>query len=138
MTTRDPGASDVLTHGFERRPRLTAFSARSPAASITCGVDVFVQLVIAAITTWPSATSMGASLSRCAVTVRNDVPAPLFREADASACLKPDLVSDNDTRSWGRDGPARLGSTVDRSSTTNSENTGSVSALRWKRPCSLA
>ena len=34
-------------------PRSTAFFATSPAASITLGFDVFVQLVMAAITTSP-------------------------------------------------------------------------------------
>ena len=54
MTTRDPGASDVLTHGLERRPRSTAFLATSPAATMTWGFDVLVQLVMAAMTTSPS------------------------------------------------------------------------------------
>src|SRR3546814_1552107 len=49
----DPGDKEVLTHGFTLRPRSTAFLARRPAASITDGLDVLVQLVIAAMTTWP-------------------------------------------------------------------------------------
>ena len=49
----DPGARLVFTHGFDFSPRSTAFFATSPAASITDGFDVFVQLVIAAITTAP-------------------------------------------------------------------------------------
>ena len=53
VTTREPGASDVLTHGLVSRPASTAFFASRPAASITAGFDVFVQLVIAAITTEP-------------------------------------------------------------------------------------
>src|SRR5919107_1871213 len=53
MTTLDPGASEVLTHGLEARPRSTALRASSPAASITDGLEVLVQLVMAAITTWP-------------------------------------------------------------------------------------
>ena len=53
MTTFDPGASDVLTHGLTVRPRCTALRANRPAPSITDGFEVFVQLVIAAITTWP-------------------------------------------------------------------------------------
>src|SRR3546814_6452297 len=43
----DPGDKEVLTHGFTLRPRSTAFLARRPAASITDGLDVLVQLVIA-------------------------------------------------------------------------------------------
>jgi hypothetical protein len=42
-----------LTHGFEVRPFAIAFCARRPAAMSTDGFDVFVQLVIAAITTEP-------------------------------------------------------------------------------------
>src|SRR5437879_12117289 len=53
MTTFDPGASLVLTQGWDRRPRSTAFFASRPAAIITEGLDVLVQLVMAAITTDP-------------------------------------------------------------------------------------
>ena len=55
VTTFEPGASDVFTQGFTVRPRSTAFLATSPAPSITAGLEVFVQDVIAAITTspWP-------------------------------------------------------------------------------------
>src|SRR5918998_1113676 len=53
MTTLDPGAREVLTHGWEVRPRSTALRARSPAASITDGLEVLVQEVMAAMTTWP-------------------------------------------------------------------------------------
>jgi hypothetical protein len=41
-----------------RNPRATALRARIPAATITDGFDVFVQLVIAAITTCPWASSV--------------------------------------------------------------------------------
>ena len=61
MTTRDPGASDVFTQGFGRSPRSTARAASRPAATITWGFEVFVQLVMAAITTWPSSMSLGLS-----------------------------------------------------------------------------
>ena len=50
MTTFEPGARLVLTHGLLRRPRSTSFWAISAAATITDGLDVLVQLVIAAIT----------------------------------------------------------------------------------------
>ncbi len=53
MTTREPGARLVFTHGLRVRPRSTAFFASSPAPIITAGLDVFVQEVIAAITTTP-------------------------------------------------------------------------------------
>ena len=53
MTTREPGASEVLTHGLLLSPRATAFCASNPAAIMTDGLDVFVQLVMAAMTTSP-------------------------------------------------------------------------------------
>src|SRR6266498_3396569 len=53
MTTLEPGASEVLTHGLDWSPRSAAFLASSPAAIITEGLEVLVQLVIAAITTCP-------------------------------------------------------------------------------------
>ena len=53
MTARDPGASEVFTHGFVSRPRATALRASSPAATMTVGLLVFVHEVIAAITTEP-------------------------------------------------------------------------------------
>ena len=42
-----------MTHGLRVRPFSTAFFATRPAPIITLGFDVFVQLVIAAITTEP-------------------------------------------------------------------------------------
>src|SRR5262245_43173116 len=54
VTTFDPGARLVFTHGCRVKPRSTAFLASRPAPIMTLGLDVFVQLVIAAITTAPS------------------------------------------------------------------------------------
>ena len=70
MTTFEPGASVVLTHGLAFRPLRTALRARSPAASITEGLDVLVHEVIAAMVTapWsrvnrsPSASTTGVGL----------------------------------------------------------------------------
>src|SRR5262245_20869226 len=45
VTTRDPGARLVFTHGLLLRPRSTAFFASRPAAIITLGLEVLVQLV---------------------------------------------------------------------------------------------
>ena len=53
MTTLEPGARLDLTQVLRSRPRSTAFLATSPAATITKGFEVFVQEVIAAITTAP-------------------------------------------------------------------------------------
>jgi hypothetical protein len=49
----EPGAKLVFTQGFTERPRESAFLARSPAPIRTEGFEVFVQLVIAAITIAP-------------------------------------------------------------------------------------
>src|SRR5260370_25684887 len=53
VTTFDPGARLVLTHGRLDKPPSTAFFASRPAPIITLGFDVLVQLGIAAITTAP-------------------------------------------------------------------------------------
>ena len=53
MTTFEPGARLAFTQGLVFKPFSTAFLASSPAATITEGFDVLVQLVIAAITTEP-------------------------------------------------------------------------------------
>src|SRR5919199_3329525 len=63
MTTLDPGASVVFTHGLVVSPASTAFLASSAAPIITCGLDVLVQEVIAAITTWPWSTSVSVPSS---------------------------------------------------------------------------
>src|SRR4051794_17060922 len=54
-TTWLPGASDVFTQGLAVRPLAAAFLASRPAPIKTLGLEVFVQEVIAAITTspWP-------------------------------------------------------------------------------------
>ena len=62
MTTREPGERLVLTHGFERSPRCTAFLASSAAATITAGLEVLVHEVIAAMATapWSIIRALGA------------------------------------------------------------------------------
>ena len=53
MTTLEPGASVVFTHGFDLNPFSTAFFASRAAPIITEGLEVLVQEVIDAITTSP-------------------------------------------------------------------------------------
>jgi hypothetical protein len=60
VTTRDPGARLVLTQGLLLSPRSTAFRATSPAPIMTEGLEVLVQLVIAAMTTAPSCRVMSS------------------------------------------------------------------------------
>ena len=67
MTTFEPGARLALTQGLVLSPLSTAFLASRPAATITDGFDVLVQLVIAAITTEPwviGAAAIASSLRR--------------------------------------------------------------------------
>ena len=54
MTTFEPGARLVFTQGLVLSPFSTAFLASRPAATITDGFEVLVQLVMAAMTTEPS------------------------------------------------------------------------------------
>src|SRR5216683_4495040 len=56
MTTLEPGASVVFTHGLRSRPASTALRASSAAPTITDGLEVLVHEVIAAITTEPWST----------------------------------------------------------------------------------
>ena len=140
----------VLTHGLVLSPLATAFCARRPAASITLGLLVFVQLVIAAITTAPSLnsnvcprcvqpTEAGAgapSDSISATAVASPLGALAARCAlYASAYIAFDLESG--TRSCGRLGPARLGTTCPKSSSSVSVKTGSGVASVRKSPCAL-
>src|SRR3954465_9125412 len=63
MTTLDPGASVVFTHGLLVSPRSTAFLASSAAPIITCGLEVLVQEVMAAMTTCPWSTKVSVPSS---------------------------------------------------------------------------
>ena len=54
FTALDPGANDVLTHSLRCKPSLLALRANKPAAMTLRGLEVLVQLVIAAIITAPS------------------------------------------------------------------------------------
>ena len=55
MTAREPGRERGLDRRADRRPRATAFRASSPAPTMTVGLEVLVQDVIAAIATEPVA-----------------------------------------------------------------------------------
>src|SRR6476646_4979827 len=83
MTTLDPGARDVLTHGAEVRPLSTAFRASSAAASMTEGLEVFVQLVIEAIATMPWSISTSCPPARVTLTGREERadPSPVWAGA---------------------------------------------------------
>ena len=113
MTTLEPGASDVLTQGFDFSPLAAALRASSPAPTITTGFEVLVQLVMAAIRSAPS-VSVCSSSSRITVgpgggASPRSLPAALVNSETLDAALR------NGIRSWGRFGPARHGSTESRS-----------------------
>ena len=87
---------------------------------MTDGLLVFVQLVMAAITTAPWPISDDCAVVRPPVAVRamalRRVRSRARRSAPRSALRKDSFMSRSGTRSCGRLGPARLGSTVPRSS----------------------
>src|SRR5216683_8045084 len=64
MTTLEPGASVVFTQGLVASPASTAFLATSAAPTMTDGLEVLVQDVIAAITTEPWSTDVVVPSSR--------------------------------------------------------------------------
>ena len=115
MTTFDPGASVVLTHGLRVRPFSTAFLASSAAPIMTDGFDVLVHEVIEAMATapWSIVTSWPSS-------VKVDVVAG-SEVYVGSADRNDSWASARTTRSCGRFGPAIDGTTVDRSSSRYSE-----------------
>src|SRR3954447_5122046 len=79
MTTLDPGASVVFTHGLVVKPRSTAFLASSAAPIITWGLDVLVQEVMAAITTcpWSTEVSVPSSMTTLVGLAERPVPEPV-------------------------------------------------------------
>ena len=116
MTTFDPGARLVFTHGLRSSPFSTAFFATRPAPIITLGLDVFVQLVMAAMTTEPCSIAAwgGAATAVPKPELAPDV-VPLATIIPGSAAANPCFAALKGTRSCGRFGPARLGSIAVRS-----------------------
>ena len=87
MTTFEPGASDVLTHGLDCSPRSTALRASRPAPIITDGFDVLVHDVIAAITTWPWSSSVSVPSASVSGTTSRDAVGDLRAAGAAPARL---------------------------------------------------
>src|SRR5579872_6686781 len=126
VTTLEPGASEVFTQGLDVRPFVWALRARRPAATSTAGLEVLVQLVMAAITTAPSLSSK--SLPSCFTLAG---PADLRVAWSLSKALLKFLgMSPRSTRSWGRFGPAREGLMLPRSSDSTSVYTASCPSRR--------
>src|SRR4051812_29269400 len=91
VTTFDPGARLVFTHGFRVSPRSNAFFATRPAPIITLGFEVFVQLVMAAITTEPCSS---ASVTAGAVASAADAPPVVAETCDDPAASAPFFEDD--------------------------------------------
>src|SRR5215475_12673252 len=88
MTTFEPGASVVLTHGLRSSPASTAFFASRAAPTITDGLDVLVQDVIAAMTTDPWSTDVWVPSSRVTSVGRVGLPVPAA-DAPAGTGMRP-------------------------------------------------
>src|SRR3954469_6809174 len=94
MTTLDPGASDVLTHGLAVSPRSTAFLASRAAATITEGLEGLVQGGIGALATCPWSSSVcvpSASVSGTLRLGRPSVSGSSVAGWGASLCACPAL-----------------------------------------------
>src|SRR5262252_10831729 len=76
MTTLEPGASVVFTHGLRSSPASTALRASSAAPTITDGLEVLVHDVMAAITTEPWSTAVLVPSSRVIWTGADGRPSP--------------------------------------------------------------
>src|SRR5260370_28696949 len=84
MPTLERGASVVLTQGLRARPRSTAFLASSAAPTMTLGLDVLVQDVMAAMTTEPWSTAVvvpSSSVTWTGFEARLPLPADTGSEA---------------------------------------------------------
>ncbi len=99
-TAREPGASELFTQGLRTRPARLALRASRPAAITLRGLEVLVQLVMAAMITAPSGNRPSASWARAAARF------PAMPLAARSAVA---------IRACGFDGPAMLRPTEDRS-----------------------
>ena len=120
MTTFEPGARVVFTHGLLCSPFSTAFFASNPAPIMTLGLEVLVHEVIEAITTDPLVT-----LPSREFTVMATGLFALFSERYVGTLFSNALLASlSATRSCGRFGPAIDGTIDARSSSKFSEYRG--------------
>jgi hypothetical protein len=108
------GGEDLLDPGLGRARAPRRCLARRPAATIMAGSVAVVQLVMAAMAMapWRSVTSSSPKRERGRLVGHGPLPCSASEERKRS--LRPAGV----TRAWGREGPARLVSTSERSSST--------------------
>ncbi len=85
----------------------------------------------------PEPGAVGSLAGKVSVSASSGVPFTTAGSAAAKARRNMALAALTGTRSCGRDGPARLGSTVERSSSSRSEYEASCEGS-CQRPCSLA
>src|SRR5690606_22060399 len=86
LTTCEPGAIEVFTHGLTDRPFSTALRASRAAPSITDGFEVLVHDVIEAITTAPWSSSNSPRSSEVTFTGWDTLPcAPLAADCTFGA-----------------------------------------------------
>ena len=151
VTTREPGARDVLTVGPTRRPRATAFRASKPAPTMTVGLEVLVHEVMAAMATEPwrtiaavpsiSIATLPLSVAPVMPPSSDSRPRSSFVTGDGAvtgkAARKFAGSPGSSTRSCGRRGPATDGATLPRSSSRCSSNVGPSPGSRH-RPWALA
>jgi hypothetical protein len=114
-TTPDPGDSDVLTYPGTCNPFSDAFLHSIAACIMTSGLDVFVQEVIAAITTEPCFKVY--SLPLVVILTVFDICSgatskPLKPFLAGMHLSKSDFMSFSKTLSCGLLGPDRHGSTL--------------------------
>ena len=121
MTTRLPGASDDFTDGLSFRPFSMAFLASKPAASMTVGLEVLVQLVMAAMSTEPCPIFEPLTSALTEAKSSAFLPKPFSVTGLLKEPTKLDLRFCSSIRSCGRFGPATLGTTLERSSSTTCE-----------------
>jgi hypothetical protein len=129
----DPGANEVLTYFGTFNPNSTARFANNPALNITYGLDVFVQLVMAAIATSPvfiftTSPSRTNETSFCASS--SDSPNPALPFGAINDLWKSIFNFDTGTKSCGRFGPATLASIVLKSISTTVVYSGSGFSTR--------
>ncbi len=118
VTTRDPGASEVLMCFFTVRPRSVAFFASRPAASSTLGFEVLVHEVIAAMMTSPEPMSMPSRVLKRRFRSSLFLAKPFSATGLENSSPNLDFTAPISMRSCGRLGPASEGATVDRFSSS--------------------
>ena len=124
LATLEPGAKDVFTQGLRTSPSSLAFLASRPAATTLRGLEVLVQLVMAAMITAPSGNRPSASSALAAASM-------------SSSAMPRSCSAEVGRRLCGLEGPAMLRTTLDRSNSSTRSYSAPSNAVAH-RPVSLA